>query len=435
MTNRLWTFLGCFVAVGWVVSGVTWAQGYESDDPEDPTIRRSLHEDLGAPGQASRLEQIRFPGRVATREPRGIRERQRLYSGMSFGKAHYLGAIAVRPSLQMEARYSDNVFRSKNGRRDDYQLEARPAVLFEVPVGPSLIGVGAHGTMIKSLNQGREWNKRQYGFFLDGGINVLDESSPWKLALTDAYDQSAVPPTREGESWHSYKMNAASAVLGYRFGDVWNLELGYTNLWRRYTQTQGEPDDVTENAGSARLYYRIMPKTSVYVGYTYTKANRRVDKGRDSTNTTYSLGMKWDATSKLTGSAEINYTDKDMRHVKNESLVGYEISLAYKATKRLTMVLTGSRRINESNTLDGDLVSGATSDLTTLALTADYRIARKTSLTGQIGAGWSDYNGRTALFGPAGVIERRKDRMVYGAIGLRRVMNDWMTMTVELRRT
>ena len=354
---------------------------------------------------------------------------------MSFGKAHYLGAIAVRPSLQTEARYSDNVFRSKNAKKDDYQLEARPAVLLELPVGPSIIGVGAHGTVVKSMNQGSEWNKEQYGFFLDGGINVLDESSPWKLAISDAFDHGAIPPTREDESWHNYKTNVASVVLGYRFGDVWNLELGYSNVWRRFSQTNGNPDDTTENAGSARLYYRFMPKTSVYVGYTHSEANRRLDNARDSTNKIYALGMKWDATSKLTGSAEINYTDKDMRYLKGQSMVGYQVSLAYRATRRLTMLLSGTRRIMESNTLDGDLVSGATSDLTTVALTADYRILRKTTLTGQIGANWSDYNGRTQLFGPAGPTEHRKDQLVYAAIGVRHVLTNWMTMSVEVRRT
>jgi len=145
--------------------------------------------------------------------------------------------------------------------------------------------------------------------------------------------------------------------------------------------------------------------------------------------------MKWDATAKLTGSAEVNYIDKNIRERTDQSLVGYEVNLAYKATRRLTLVVSGSRGLVETNFLDGDSASGPTYDLTTLALTADYRFLRKTSLTGQVGVSFSDFNGLTMLAGPAGIAENRKDELVYAAIGIRHVLTNWMTMAVEVRRT
>lgn len=405
---------------------------------------RDLHEELGVGG---RLEEIRFPAYAATQQTRSVREREELYSGVSFGdkegrwnvgKVHHLGKVTVRPTLVLSSMTTNNVYRQKNRPRSDWQYEANPALVFGIPFGNRRhrLGLGLHGRIIRSVKEGRHFNEQQFGAFMDGGLNLVDfekGGGRWKFVVSDAFDHGSTPPTRAGDNWHSYWGNTASALLGYRFGEKWSVELGYSNLYRGYTQSDDDIDNQRENLVTSRLYYKIGKKTNLFLGYTQSWANRTNDSSMDSTNRTYSLGAQWKGTAKLLGEAEINYSEKDFRRQDDDHAVGYRVRITYQATDKLSVMLNGGRSLQETHVVDGDSISGPSYKYTNLSLVLDYRFIKRASATAQVGVGRSDFNGRTTI--AAADQGRRDDEYRTVALGLRTDVFDWMTVTLEGRHT
>lgn len=415
------------------------------DDYDDaPAPESALHEDLGI---GSRLDEIRFPAHAATQQTRSVRERERLYGGVSFldkqgkwhpGKIHRLGKVTVSPTLEISGMTTDNVYRQKTRPKSDWQYEANPALVFGVPFGNGKhrLGLGLHGRILRSVKEGRHFNDAQWGAFLDGGLHLLDfekRGSRWRFVVSDAFDHGATPPSRRGDHWHSYWGNTASAVLGYHFGDKWSVDVGYSNLYRGYTHSDDDIDNQREHVGMSRLYYKIGKKTRLFLGYTQSWANRTMNSSMDSTNRTYSMGVQYKTTPKIMSEAEVSYMEKDFRQQKDDHALGYNLAVTYYATKRLTVVVSGGRSLQETHVVDGDDISGPSYKYTDLNLTLDYRLTNRASVTAQAGLGKSDFNGRTTI----ATVDRgrRDDEYRTVALGLRLDPLSWLALTLEGRHT
>jgi len=415
-----------------------------AQDDDEPAPESALHEDLGI---GSRLDEIRFPAYAATQQTRGERERERLYGGVSFadkegkwhsGKIHRFGKVTVSPTLGISGMTTNNVYRQRNNPISDWQYEASPALVFGVPFGNGKhrLGLGLHGRFLRSVKEGNHLNEAQWGAFLDGGLNLLDfekGGSRWRFVVSDAFDHGSTPPTRQGDNWHSYWGNTASAVLGYHFGDKWRVDVGYSNLYRGYTQTDDDIDNQSEHVGMSRLYYKIGKKTRLFLGYTQSWANRAKNSTMDSTNRTYSMGVQWKGTSKIMSEAAVNYMEKDFRRQKDDHAVGYRLAVTYSPIKRLTMVVSGSRTLQETHVVDGDNISGPSYEFTNLALTLDYRLTNRASVTAQAGVGKSDFNGHTIIATSDRGTRYDEHRTV--ALGLRVDPLNWLALTLEGRHT
>jgi len=415
---------------------------------------------LRIPGNPERLNQIRFPGHIATSQTRTVRERDSLYGGLSLGEPRRLGRLGVRPGMTMQGIYTDNVFQSPNGSRSDWQALARPGVLIDIPgflgtdVGrKNRLAIGAHAYLLKSLEHSREFDTKQWGVFMDGGFNVVDfdtGGSPWKLVLTDAFDMGAVPPTSAGDNWRKYYGNTFSAILGYHLADKWSVEAGYTNLWRQYRQREADADDHSEDAFSGHLHYKIAPKTTVFVGGTLSLADRDHIHAKDSKNYTGEVGIRWNATQKLNGEIAATYHEKQtsrdqyrtrngvlITNVDDEEAFGYRANVAWKPVSNWTFVLAGSRNIQETWVVDGDDLSGPHYNMTNVSLTAEWQFRPRWALTGQAGFTYSDYNGKD--HSPAGAnaqgvpVRSRDDEFITTALGLRCQAHSRVSVALEVR--
>lgn len=422
---------------------------------------------LSIPGHPERLNQIRFPGHTATRESRTVRERGQLYGGLSLGTPKRVGRLGIRPGLTLSGRYTDNVFQAPKSSDSDWQAIARPAVIVDIPgflgtdVGrKNRLAVGAHAFLLKSLEHSSEMSTQQWGLFMDGGFNVVDfdtGGSPWKLVVTDAFDQGAVPPTSDHDDWRHYYGNTFSTLAGYHLADRWHVEAGYSYLWREYRKTEAERDDFSEHGVTGRLHYKIAPKTTVFVGGAISWAERQRISAKDSENYTGEVGIQWNATEKLNGEIAATYQEKQMNKssyrkpptmqfvngqliddIGDENIFGYRANVTWNPIGKWTFVLGGERSIQETWLVDGDDLSGPHYEMTNASFTAEWKFQPKWSVSGQVGYTFSDYDtpDRTAdsldaAGNPTGV--HRKDEFITAAMGVRCQVHDRVTVSLEVR--
>ena len=394
--------------------------------PESKAIEDGLRSQVKLHAKARRDDEIHKPERLAVGETRRERERVRLFRDLAIGSPHYIGKLRVTPTISSVSRYTDNAFLDNNGEDSDWQTRLIPAVTFEYPAGKHVLRFGFDGEVIRSLESPSEWNDEHYGGFVDADLDLPGEL---RLRLSEAYAQSSTDPGPDGDVRRHYFSNTASSVLSYDFGDKWSLALGYTNAIKRYRHAQDRVDDSTENAGNVRLYYLVLPKTSVFVDYTHSRSTRKVLNGRDSKTDTGSIGLKWDATAKLDGTVRVGYTEKDFRRGKGDSGLFYAAGLNYFFNERLTFGLFGERGIEETSESDRDLASGPSYMLTSVGLSADYLLRENWFLTSALRYAWSDYTGSGTNN------KRRNDEYRSLGIGLRYVATEWFNVAIEACRS
>lgn len=392
---------------------------------EPKAVEDAIRYQVAIPGAEGPRDELRHPARVASSDSR--RQRERLFLGLAMptGSAHEVGKFLVTPTIMTTGRYTDNVFLESSGGKSDWQTRIVPRVDLAYPAGKHTIRLGAYGEILRSLESPSEWNDEHYGAQAQFILDLLDA---WTLELSDAYDRLSVDPGASDDVRRHYYSNTASAVLGYSFGDKWSAEAGYSHLIKRYRHRDERTDDVTEQAGNARLYYEVLPRISAFGDYGYSHSTRKTDSARDSDNYTYSVGLRWDATAKLDGTISLGYSEKDFRRGKGERGIYYTASLDYAATDRLRLTLTGTRRPEETSAADRDLANGPSYMSSSLGLNASYLLMENWFLTAALRLSKSEYTRSNPEGGT------RDDENRAAAIGVRYQALDWLNMTLEASR-
>jgi polysaccharide biosynthesis protein VpsM len=178
---------------------------------------------------------------------------------------------------------------------------------------------------------------------LRGGLS-FDVSSRY----VNAYDQNRANTSTQTDQFSSLLMNVTA---GYLVTEKLRLRVDYANFAVDYRQNDNDFRDRTDNAFSAYLFFKIRPKTALFVQYRYIDMvyDVKTDQ-RDSTRKDYLLGVTWNITAKTLGNLRAGYGTRDYKdlNLKNSDRVTVEASFSYLFSTKTQIRIGGFHRNEES---------------------------------------------------------------------------------------
>ncbi len=109
---------------------------------------------------------------------------------------------------------------------------------------------------------------------------------------------------------------------------------------------------------SGYVYFKVLPKTSVFMEYSSTSLDYDDLYDLDSTESDYMLGVQWELTGKTTGSFKAGYSirEYDTGVREEESSVKLVGDMTFELGEKTTLGVNMSRRRKEAGTPDADFV-------------------------------------------------------------------------------
>lgn len=163
------------------------------------------------------------------------------------------------------------------------------------------------------------------------------------------YDQRKTDVSPRTDSYYS---NLFNLVAGLPLTEKFILRLDYSNFQVKYTDEEKNGYlDRRDNSGSGSIFFRIMPKTSVYLKYRYTDLNYENVLDRNANEQDFLAGLKWDFTTKTNLNIQAGYGIRSYEtasYEDNENFV-CQVNLKYQLSPKTRLMLDAYRRNEESS--------------------------------------------------------------------------------------
>jgi polysaccharide biosynthesis protein VpsM len=180
-------------------------------------------------------------------------------------------------------------------------------------------------------------------FNLKGGLS-FDIASRY----INAYDQNRADTSTQTDQFSSLLLNVTA---GYTVTEELRLRVDYANFAVDYRQTANNFRDRTDNAFSGYVYFKIRPKTALFVQYRHIDmAYDAQTEQRDSTTQDYLLGVTWNITAKTRGSLSAGYGTREYQdlNLKETDRVTVEANISYLFSPKTRIAIGGYHRNEES---------------------------------------------------------------------------------------
>ena len=260
-----------------------------------------------------------------------------------------LPALAARPAFvaSEEISYDDNIYLTKNGKKDSVISTTRLGTEYKTNIPGSGLELFANGLVgynayTEKPGKNNYWDALAHVGVANDAMKLGDKfiytSDPANNALTerakrlqnDAYF-----------SWHS--SNEKTLGFGVNINDVYDYYIN--SAWKDLNRNRF-------NAG-AQLNYNVSAKTNFFVEYMFSDITYNTNKVNNSNGNLLALGVNGQLAAKVTGTAKATYVTRDYEHNKPGAdnyadLFGYYLELTWKPTISDTLRLSGERRLEET---------------------------------------------------------------------------------------
>ncbi len=349
----------------------------------------------------------------------------------------------IHPFLSVTEYYTDNVFYSNKNKESDFITVLSPGIWLTVPhvheklleIETSNISPGGYSLKRYEPETFRRYqtylfynadieqfakhpsenavNHKAEGLFqynLKGGLSatVLDQ-------FIASHDDRG---TGTSDKLDRFKTNLANLVLTYDVSRRFRIRADYSNFLVNYTAKRNNFRDRDDNSVSGYVFYKIQPKTSLFVEYEYLDVSYKKDIQPDSREHHYYGGIQWDITAKSRGTVKAGYGVKDFTGSETGNSEDFilEAQIDHKFTPKTSVILRASRQTNETNISGYDFI-----------LTDIVELEYLQRLTGKITADIKllyekdDYEGDPTIVG-----RRLVDKYYSGAFALRYQFREWL---------
>lgn len=334
-----------------------------------------------------------------------------------------LGPVAIHPYLSLSEAYTDNVFFTTTGKDHDFITSLAPGVYLELPIGAHTLSLNAN-MIYTGYTKYSSQDTLDYSI---GGKGNFELGNLFNLKLSDTYMYS-----HEGAGASAtgviekFDNNAAAASLTYRLADVSSVRLDYSlNSWSYNTEQFRSRD---EDLVSAYIYYRIMPKTSLFFEYAfkdvcfYEKAN-----GLDNEVQSGFVGLSWEPSAKSKVTIKGGYLWKDFDLSSNGSVNTWtgSVDANYYFSDFTSVKLVASRDVNESAIIGTTyyITTGLSGELTQKFLERLLGVAR------------GSYSMDKYSNSIAGETEARKDKTASAGLGVHYFWLRWLESDLDYSHT
>ena len=343
-----------------------------------------------------------------------------------------LGPVIVHPGVSVSETYTDNYFlEPEDQERSDWITTLTPHLDVILPFRRHSFEINYHSDIFRNAKRGEYDIEHHYA----GGTLTLDFPGGLIVKAGHQFAAQSNPPTFLGDVFKKFQRHRSSLEAEYRFSDRYSVGMAYAHTIRRFDRTVFEDDDYDQDSLALDIYYKILPKTSMFVegGWDFTRYPERGPISNDSNRYRVWMGLRTNATAKIVGILKGGWTYKvwdDEDAGDNISMFGMEGDLYYDITPRTRMSLVMFRRVNDTSTTTTENVAYGTSyTVTGGSFRLRQSIGKRLSVFGLAGAELAKYNEEGA------VGKRREDTKLYASVGGDYRLWQWLTLGFNYRYT
>lgn len=344
-----------------------------------------------------------------------------------------LGPLEIHPSLGLTETYTDNVYRSYDGKDNEYGgiTTLSPGIQLVLPLRRHSIKLGYSA----DINWYSHFSENDYVHQTATGSVNLDFPGGLLLTVSDNFIDSEVvrkwrkQPGLSGSADPyralPYTSNDFLTKAKYSFADRWSAAVWYNYYKYEYDRDYDSSGNYNRNLGGGSIFYRFTPKTDVLVEFQHSKVDYPESSVNDNSNNTVYLGLGFDPTSKLSGYLKAGWTEKkyDVKAGrKDDRIDGFstQIDLAYNLSPYDLIRFKGMRTIEE----DADTNQPFTRDDYSLGYSHILSMNEKIRLNALAGFGKNKYEGQTTDID--GILKKRDENILYTRLGVDYAMQRWL---------
>jgi hypothetical protein len=338
---------------------------------------------------------------------------------------HKLEMFRVSPFLEYDALFRTNVFQTPSNKQSDFVNTISPGVRFELPIAQrNRISLGYLGNYLiysRFNNESHYDHNVNLDFLLNlrGGLTMRLGNAFRYATLEPTADQPRSRPYYRDTPYvqADYNVSPKTKIQGFYQCDLLDFQVGKVNTYGSQT------------AGVA-MYYKFWPKTAALAEYIFSSYNYPNQSSSNSITNSPLLGLTWDITAKLSGTAKIGYSfvnyEKNLptRNNSPQSVI-MSVQTLYSFSRYTNLSLTVQR--SKQDDIDfGNSPFWNTGIFVNLSHNWHYF-----KTTTYIGFGFIDNSYINRTFDVNKGFLKREDNFLYLSVGASRPITRWLRLRVD----
>ena len=291
----------------------------------------------------------------------------------------------IHPVLTITEYFTDNLFETDTNKEDEFYTVISPGIWFALPASKqpflrlSTLNTAPGGLDASRMSTAFERRLQAYALYradfrehssfseedrVDQRGEVLlryNFRGGLSLQIDDVYEVNQDPYSTglsEDRQVDEFKSNLLHLQIDYSFGPRLSIRGDYSRYLLDYDAVRNAFRERDDDAFSLYLFYKMLPKTSVYLLYEHIDIDYDWDILADSTERHYYVGLQWDMTAKTRGRFMLGYGEKDFSAddgSTHDDLLG-EIQLDHRFTPKTSAYLRATHKTNESDIIGAQYI-------------------------------------------------------------------------------
>lgn len=279
------------------------------------------------------------------------------------------------PYVSIAENYSDNIRNTRNNTLSDSSTVISPGIWVaapatKVPLLNLSTSTFAPGGLALSRDK-TDYFRRYQTYFLYGADIVkyndyTDDNSDDHRAeaflqynlkgglsfdLLDQYKKGHdTRGTGISTELDKYDTNLANGVVSYDVSNKFRLRADVSHYMVDYDAVRNNARDREDSSASAYVFFKFMPRTSLFAQYEYINVDYDTDTLSDSDEQHLFAGLKWKGSEKTQGKVKIGYLNKNFDQIGIDNKDDFTMELVgdYIFSPKTSIQLTGIRRVHET---------------------------------------------------------------------------------------
>jgi hypothetical protein len=344
-------------------------------------------------------------------------------------RLHRLGPVRFSPFLEYNTFYRTNINQTYSHKMADLVHLFNPGIRVELPL------TGRHAFSFSYLGNGFIYSRHGQKDHFDHNLS-LDAALRFPAGLEVlagvAYRNAVEEVTSTTLRQRPYQRLSPTLQISRRLADKWRLQGNYQyDLYEFADASEARNNRRDHNAGLT-LFYKFWPKTALLVQYLLQRRDYPDYSPGNNLSHTPFLGLTWDPTAKLSGTAKMGYTWKSYDHAvptRDSSTSSWAMSfqLLYRYSRYSQFTLDAQR------SMQNDLDYGNRGYENTAFYLTWHKNWHYFKVDSYVTAAYALNDYTDAQLDESGSWKKRRDHLVNFAVGLSRPLGRFLKLRLDYR--